>query len=213
MSNYFDNQTSWEWHVSDNNTEVFTDHGNHTHTLNLSGISISQLASDTGRIMGNAHRASTHDFKTNDNKEKTDMANRSEFLKQLKVDNHTLDKLNDVIRNYNSNAVQASKVKETSSGRERADDGPHKQGREADLKASSSPSKVTSMKADMAAHAAAHSTSAHNNGHASAHTVSAPSTGAHNGTTSGISVSSAPSPTSGGQAAGHTGGHSSSTGH
>lgn len=63
MNNYFDNQTSWEWHVSDNNTEVFTDHGNHTHTLNLSGISISQLASDTGRIMGNAHRASTHDFK------------------------------------------------------------------------------------------------------------------------------------------------------
>ena len=119
MSNYFDNQTSWEWHVSDNSAEVFTDHGNHTHTLNLSGISISQLANDTGRIMGNAHRASTHDFKTNNNKEKTDMANRSEFLKQLKVDNRTLDKLNDVIRNHNSNAVQASKVKETSSDRER----------------------------------------------------------------------------------------------
>lgn len=64
MPNYFDNQTNWSWNVTEDQATVTTDHGDHTHTLDLTGISIGDLDSNTGTVMGDAHRAASHDYKT-----------------------------------------------------------------------------------------------------------------------------------------------------
>ena len=63
MANYFDNQKSWSWNVTEDKAEVITDHGTHTHTLDLTEVSVGELADNTGRVMGGAHRAASHDFK------------------------------------------------------------------------------------------------------------------------------------------------------
>lgn len=63
MANYFDNQKSWSWNVTGDKAEVITDHGTHTHTLDLTEVSVGELADNTGQVMGDAHRAASHDFK------------------------------------------------------------------------------------------------------------------------------------------------------
>lgn len=63
MANYFDNQSKWSWQVSDNRVLVTTDHGSHTHTMDVTNVPIGEMADHTGQVMGDAHRAASHDFK------------------------------------------------------------------------------------------------------------------------------------------------------
>ena len=63
MSNYFDNQDKWSWQVSDNKALLTTDHGSHTHTLDVTKASFGDMVDHTGEVMGDAHRAASHDFK------------------------------------------------------------------------------------------------------------------------------------------------------
>lgn len=63
MSNYFDNQDKWSWQISDKAVLVNTDHGDHTHTLEITNVPIGEMVDHTGQVMGNAHRAASHDFK------------------------------------------------------------------------------------------------------------------------------------------------------
>ena len=75
MSNYFDNQKNWSWIVNDEGAKVFTDHGNHTHTVDVTKIPIGEMANNTGKAMGDTHRITPHDYKTADPKT---VANASE---------------------------------------------------------------------------------------------------------------------------------------
>ena len=100
MSNYFDNQTSWEWNVSKDKAVVVTDHGTHTHTINLTDVSIGDLSENTGKTLGDAHRSAPHDFKSS---EETDSGNeRSSFLEKIRCDKTTIDKVNDSSLNSQS---------------------------------------------------------------------------------------------------------------
>lgn len=73
MSNYFDNQNKWSWQVSDKEVLVTTDHGNHTHTIDITNVPIGEMADHTGQVMGDAHRAASHDFKEEAEMENTNM--------------------------------------------------------------------------------------------------------------------------------------------
>ena len=64
MSNYFDNQKKWAWNVTNEKATITTDHGTHTHTLDLTNVPIGELADNTGQVMGDAHREAAHDFDT-----------------------------------------------------------------------------------------------------------------------------------------------------
>lgn len=63
MSNYFDNQDKWSWQISDKEVLVTTDHGDHTHTMDVTNVPIGEMVDHTGQVMGDAHRAASHDFK------------------------------------------------------------------------------------------------------------------------------------------------------
>ncbi len=63
MANYFDNQEKWSWQISDKTALVTTDHGTHTHTLDVTNVPIGEMVDHTGQVMGDAHRAASHDFK------------------------------------------------------------------------------------------------------------------------------------------------------
>lgn len=63
MSNYFDNQSRWSWTVTDKNISVTTDHGDHTHTLNLNDVTFGDMLERGDQVMGDAHRAAEHDYK------------------------------------------------------------------------------------------------------------------------------------------------------
>lgn len=63
MSNYFDNQKNWAWSVSEGRVSVTTDHGSHTHTLDVTNITIGDMDEKTGQVMGDTHRAASHDPK------------------------------------------------------------------------------------------------------------------------------------------------------
>jgi hypothetical protein len=63
MSNYFDNQNKWCWQVTDKEVLVITDHGTHTHTVEITDVPIGEMVDNTGQVMGDAHRAASHDFK------------------------------------------------------------------------------------------------------------------------------------------------------
>lgn len=64
MSNYFDNQQKWSFNVTPGESVfVTTDHGDHTHTLDISHVSIGDMEDNTGQVMGDAHREASHDFK------------------------------------------------------------------------------------------------------------------------------------------------------
>lgn len=132
MSQYFDNQKNWEWHVTEEKAEVVTDHGTHTHTLDLSKVSVGEISENTGKVLGDAHRAAPHDFKQEE--ETTKMANdRSSFLDRIRCDQETIDKVNEVSKNSQSPAMRSNENNQEG-GRERGEDGPGSRGREADLK-------------------------------------------------------------------------------
>ena len=63
MANYFDNQEKWSWQISDKAALVTTDHGTHTHTVDVTDVPIGEMVDHTGQVMGDAHRAASHDFK------------------------------------------------------------------------------------------------------------------------------------------------------
>ena len=63
MSNYFDNQKSWSWTCDGTSVKVETDHGSHTHTVDITHATIGDMYDNLGQIMGDAHRASSHDKK------------------------------------------------------------------------------------------------------------------------------------------------------
>lgn len=152
MSNYFDNQSQWSWRISEEGVFVTTDHGNHTHTLEVTNISIGEMANQTGEVMGKAHRAAPHDYKDlkiiTDRNDKGDlkMGDKQSFLDRIRVDDITKEKLNEVSKDYSQ--MQSTAKKTDDGGRERGDDGPGKQGRESGLK---SGSKVEAMRMDMKA--------------------------------------------------------------
>lgn len=100
MSNYFDNQPKWSWQVSDNKVLVTTDHGNHTHTMEVTNVPIGEMVEHTGQVMGDAHRSVPHDFKTGT--EQTENVENS-----VSVDNA-------VENNVVDNPVQSSAPEESS---------------------------------------------------------------------------------------------------
>ena len=63
MSNYFDNQSNWSWTVTNNSISVTTDHGDHTHTLDLNNATFGDMLDNGDKTMGDAHRAASHDKK------------------------------------------------------------------------------------------------------------------------------------------------------
>lgn len=63
MANYFDNQKNWSWKVTDKSVQITTDHGSHTHTLDLTNVPIGNLSTNCGQTMGDAHRRAEHDYK------------------------------------------------------------------------------------------------------------------------------------------------------
>ena len=155
MSNYFDNQTKgWAWDVSSEGVYVTTDHGNHTHTLDVTNVTVGDMSEKTGEVMGKAHRQSSHDYKDTKQQETTDkkskdsqmISKNNKFVESLKVDKETLAKLDAVSHSHvNDNKTTNAKNKDEG-GRERGDEGPGKNGRESGLKAGS---KVLAMRADM----------------------------------------------------------------
>ena len=132
MPNYFDNQKrGWEWRVTDNKAEVTTDHGTHTHTLDLSSITIGEMSENTGKTMGEAHRNTTHDYKTTEETNTPDSSSkggknmeRNSFVESLKADKATIDRCTEVSREAARNAQNQSGKKSglDNGGRERGDD-------------------------------------------------------------------------------------------
>lgn len=151
MSNYFDNQSKWAWDISKDHVLVTTDHGDHTHTLEITNVPIGEMVDNTGKVMGEAHRAASHDFKEgSEYKDKNEMSKKEDFLESLKVNAETRAKLDQVMREHKDNKISK---KDDDGSRDRGDEGPGSQGREPGLKGGSSKtnSKVDSMKADMKA--------------------------------------------------------------
>lgn len=136
MSNYFDNQKNgWEWHVTDNNAEVTTDHVTHTHTLDLSKVTIGDITDNPGKTIGDAHRNTTHDYKTAE-EVKVMSKDRNGFLESIRYDEATIAKINEAFRQHNTSTKSKSSIND--GGRERGDEGPGNHGREGGLKGESS---------------------------------------------------------------------------
>lgn len=100
MSNYFDNQKKWSWHISDKTVMVITDHGNHLHKVAITNVPIGEMVDNTGKVMGDAHRFAPHDFK-----EDTKLAESTET--NTLVDNVTEN-------NSMNDAIQTDTTEETS---------------------------------------------------------------------------------------------------
>lgn len=86
MANYFDNQEKWSWQISDKEVLVTTDHGNHTHTLDVTDVPIGDMVDHTGQVMGDAHRAASHDFK-----EDSEIAETEEITEDVEIEEDSLD--------------------------------------------------------------------------------------------------------------------------
>ena len=144
MSNYFDNQKNWAWKVDGEQVSVFTDHGDHTHTLDLSKTTVGEMMDQPGKALGDAHRQASHDYKSAEKSGKDEAMDS--FHQRIRVDDATIRKTNQVSKSWAAQAAKAQKGKtnKDDGGRERGDDGPGKQGRE-------SGNKVGSIRADMKA--------------------------------------------------------------
>ncbi|MBR3517877.1 MAG: hypothetical protein IKO10_16365 [Lachnospiraceae bacterium] len=68
MSDYFDNESNANasWNVTDDKVEYVVDHGDHTHSLDLTSVTLEEMYENTNQVMGDAHRAASHDYKDND---------------------------------------------------------------------------------------------------------------------------------------------------
>ena len=225
MSNYFDNQDKWSWQVNDDGVKVFTDHGDHTHTVDVSKVPIGEMADNTGKTMGDAHRAASHDFKKTEDKQMS----KESFNDRIKVDDDTKAKLDQVSKEWGQqqqNNQKQSKNGNQDNGRERGNEGPGSQGRNADLKHGSKnqpqpgktgqSSKVTNMRVSMSNNTQSSQSSKvsgklSQNGQAvnNSGKTMAPST--HGNAVSTGGKASAPTP-SGGHGNGTTGGHGNGSG-
>lgn len=125
---FFDNQSKWAWDIDKDHVVVTTDHGSHTHSLNVTKIPIGDMVTKTGKIMGDLHRSVPHDFKVPE--KEAQMSN--DFRESLKVDAETQAKLLKVSKEAQSNATK--KASDDSGGRERGDEGPRNHGRDSALK-------------------------------------------------------------------------------
>lgn len=129
MSNYFDNQSNWHWTVSSNRVTVTTDHGDHTHTLDLTSTPIGELSTHIGKVMGEAHRAASHDFKDQTSRKGSiSMSNRQSFLERIRCDQTTIAKTNQVSKESAQKSAQPRRTDD--GGRERGEEGPARLGRE-----------------------------------------------------------------------------------
>ena len=65
MSNYFSNKNNQnaEFSVTKDKVTLTVDHGNHTHSLDLTNITAEELLNNPGEALGNAHRNAAHDKK------------------------------------------------------------------------------------------------------------------------------------------------------
>lgn len=69
MSNYFDNNAGkFKWEIGSTDgivtsVKVRVDHGDHTHTLDLTKAKLGDLVDAPNRVFGDAHRATSHDKK------------------------------------------------------------------------------------------------------------------------------------------------------
>ena len=65
MSNYFDNKNNqkFKWDRSDGRVKIIVDHGDHSHSLDISKAKSGDLLEKPNEVLGNAHRASGHDKK------------------------------------------------------------------------------------------------------------------------------------------------------
>ena len=206
MSNYFDNQTNWSWHVTNDRATMTTEHTHpkpHTHTIDVTNVPIGEMMDNPGKVMGEAHRAVPHDYKDSQRfasennkkaKEISKVEKRNDFIESLKVDSETMAKLAEVSKN--NNTQKSSKT--NNGGRERGDDGPGRQGRESGFKSGKN---VSTMRADMKTNSNISAKQSKQNGHTmntSSKTTSASAVG-HN--SAGKTGNSSPS-----------GGHSSPSG-
>lgn len=129
MSNYFDNQKNWNWDIDKNHVVVTTDHGSHTHSLEVTRIPIGDMVANTGQVMGNIHRSVPHDFKS---PEKEAQMNNNNFKESLKVDAETQARLLNASKEHQSST--SKKTSDNLGGRERGDEGPQNHGRDSDFK-------------------------------------------------------------------------------
>lgn len=164
MSNYFDNQTKWSWKNDGERVIVTTEHNHpkvHSHTMDITNVSIGEMIDNPGKVMGEAHRAVPHEYKENKPhespnnnkvKENPKMGKREDFLERLKVDPETQAKIDQASKNHHNNNNSSKNTKNHESGRERGDDGPGREGRESGLKSGNkSNNNVSNMRADMKA--------------------------------------------------------------
>lgn len=208
MSNYFDNQKAWSWSVDQKNGEVkvITEHSSpkpHTHTLDISKATVGEMQDFPDKIMGEAHRASEHEYK-----EEKEM---STFMERIRVDQATIDRINQVSKNHSEQSTNRQTVKSNEGGRERGDDGPGKTGRESGYKGGySDASGNTGSKTAASGQSSAGQSSASTGGHSSG---TGQSGGGHgSGTGSGGGGGHGGGTGSGGSG-GHGGGSSGGGGH
>jgi len=147
MSNYFDNQSTWNWNIDKDHVTVTTEHTHpkpHSHTLDITNVPIGEMVDNPGKVMGQAHRAASHDYKLSEETGK--MGEKSTFLERIRCDQATIDRVSQVGKKAAQTPASAKRADE--GGRERGDDGPGKMGRESGLK-------VGTIRADMNATAKA----------------------------------------------------------
>lgn len=65
MGDYFDNESNANasWNVTGDKVEYVVDHGDHTHSLDLTNVTIGEMYENTNQVMGDAHREASHDYK------------------------------------------------------------------------------------------------------------------------------------------------------
>ena len=145
MSNYFDNQTKWAWTVSDGQVEVMTDHGTHTHTLDLNKTTIGDMAKNTGQVMGDAHRAASHDVKEKGEQKMNEDAKAFRDSLRVQVDEKAMKMLAEKAQNAEKN--RSNTQNKDYGGRELGEEGPGNLGRASEYKGMDSPKeKITGYK-------------------------------------------------------------------
>ena len=226
MSNYFDNQTKWSWQNDGEKVIVTTEHSHpkvHTHTMDITNVPIGEMIDNSGKVMGEAHRAVPHEYKDskqNQNKNKNNglentlegkenMSSKAhqDFCESLNPANYGKEKGPDGSKNNGNRQTSGNKAED--GGRERGDEGHGNHGRESDFKSGSKSTPAVSGKSSGIG-TIGHGNSSSNGFAGSGHGNSGNTAGGHGGTTGGHGGSS-----SGGHGGSSGGGHggSSSGGH
>ena len=136
----------------------------HTHTMDITNVPIGEMIDNSGKVMGEAHRAVPHEYKEskqNQNKNKNNglentlegkenMSSKAhqDFCESLNPANYGKEKGPDGSKNNGNRQTSGNKAED--GGRERGDEGHGNHGRESDFKSGSkSNSNVSRMRADM----------------------------------------------------------------